>query len=238
MSASQTLSDVNWLVPGTEHEQRQISPAVAASVADALHYDVSSDDLCWRVVHENPGQALWSHLRSEFIFHLLFPSTPSAAGHSWIGSHPELLRGQLALLRAACPRVGAADLDTSTSQEATGLYTNRVTTESYDDRLGQLREFAQDDGESVNEDSVGRFLAFLAANRVVRRASLVLNNANDLCARWRDDGMQEINAEFFADGRVLWSAIVAGEHQDARISSHEDFIRDLQAAGLGALLHE
>ena len=246
MSASQALSEVMWSAPRTDRRQPQISPEEAASLATMLDFDAPDDDLFARTVHEYAGEAFWAHtitrLQSELVFLLWSPDDSAAVSRSWTASHAGLIR-EVALLHAVRSRVGGTEGsvgDTSTLHQATGLGSARLyaTAATYRGRLEQLRQFARDDGESVNEVSVRRFFAFLRDYRVVKRASLVLSNANDLCARWRnDDGKQEINAEFLADGRVLWTAVVDGEHQDARTSSYEEFIRDVRAAGLEALLH-
>ena len=111
---------------------------------------------------------------------------------------------------------------------------------AYAGRLEELRGFAEDESELVNEESVSRFFAFLRRYKVVSKASLVLSNENDLCARWRsEDGSSEINAKFFSDDRVRWVSTVEGDPQGANAAaSHGDFYRSVQLAGLGMLFQE
>lgn len=112
----------------------------------------------------------------------------------------------------------------------------------YQSRLAQLEQFAEDEGEAIDAASMAFFAHFIAAKEITVTASVILNNANHVCAKWWDsDSDQDVRVEFVPDGSVFFmirkdSADGTLTIESGRAANSSQFLEAVAKAGLRHLL--
>ena len=78
----------------------------------------------------------------------------------------------------------------------------RTPTQAYLARIDKLREFARQDGYSLNSDSEADFWSFVASEPHIRRGNLVLIDNGNLRAVWKDGHGAQLGLQFLGGGVV------------------------------------
>ncbi len=78
--------------------------------------------------------------------------------------------------------------------------------QAYKARIELLRGYAaeDDDIETVNEDSINDFWAFMKASDFSRQAVLVLLDSGDLRAVWRENAGHDVGLRFMGNKEILY----------------------------------
>ena len=76
------------------------------------------------------------------------------------------------------------------------------TRQEYLRRIGQLREYAEEDGTLVNKASERDFWSFIRLGDPDRRAGVMLLDNGNLRAIWKGNNASHVGIQFFGDGRA------------------------------------
>ena len=87
--------------------------------------------------------------------------------------------------------------------------------QAYEARIELLRGYAADDDdiETVNEDSINDFWAFMKTSDFSRQAGLVLLDSGDLRAVWRENAGHDIGLRFMGNQEILYVILKRGAEE-------------------------
>ena len=77
-----------------------------------------------------------------------------------------------------------------------------VAWEAYRRRIEDLRDYGEDDGIRVNEDSEGDFWSFVHSAPLSERAALFLMDNGNLRAVWKDRDLSHIGIQFLGQQKA------------------------------------
>ena len=215
--------------------------------------------------HETPFPIPWGERLPENLtiaaatMSTPYTSTGNNAGVLIVGDDPQVSAYVVAVMKEAHKVLGLAKCRVVPSKTCTlgrdpqaqplllldcintAATTATARTTVYDDRLGELREAALEEGYELNEGAAEQFILFMdAATYPVKRPGIALAGDGDINAIWtrRAGPKCRLSVQVFDDGDVEYVLLVEGESAAMEKLSHcafwsaasKDRLREILAA--------